>query len=257
MRVMLRINLAIVTFALLVAYGCSQSRPQTLTIAAAANMQYAVDSLVNVFEQDAGTDCEIVISSSGKLTAQISKGAPYDIFLSADMRYPKTLFDQGFVKKEPIVYAQGTLVLWSPTKMDSVDLWQLLTSDEIKNIAIANPKTAPYGIAAMEVLSSMNLLDAVKNKLIYGESIAQTNHFITSGAADIGFTAKSVIMIPQMIDKGHWVEIDPASYTPIDQGMALINHEGYELPAAQAFYDFMLSAKAQSILNYFGYQIPR
>ncbi len=234
--------------------GCSQHKPQTITIAAAANVQYALDSLVSIFEQETGTGCEVVVSSSGKLTAQISKGAPYDIFLSADMKYPELLYAEGLLKNKPVVYARGSLVLWSPTRSDSTDLWQMLSSDEIKNIAIANPKMAPYGIAAMEVLTSMNLLDGVEEKLIYGESIAQTNHFMTSGATGLGFTAKSVVMTPQMRDVGKWVEVNTAYYTPIDQGMALINHDGYELPPAQAFYDFMLSSRAQSILNYFGYQ---
>lgn len=257
MRVESRIMLCVAVMAMLIGWSCSPPKPQTLTIAAAANVQYALDSLVSVFEQETGTACEVVTSSSGKLTAQISKGAPYDIFLSADMKYPKTLFNDGFLKDEPVIYAQGSLVLWRPNGIDQVDLWPLFNSEEIKNIAIANPKTAPYGIAAMEVLVSMNLMDEVEHKLIYGESIAQTNHFITSGAAGLGFTAKSVVMTPQMRAKGQWVEIDPTRYTPIDQGMAIINHEGYELPTAKAFYDFMLSPKAQSILQYHGYQIPK
>ncbi len=239
---------------LMTTLGCSQPKPQTLTIAAAANVQYALDSLVSIFEQETGTGCEVVVSSSGKLTAQISKGAPYDIFLSADMKYPELLYGEGLLKNKPVVYARGSLVLWGPSMSDSADLWQLLSSDEIRKIAIANPKIAPYGIAAMEVLTSMNLLDEVEEKLIYGESIAQTNHFMTSGAAGLGFTAKSVVMTPQMRAVGKWVEVNTAYYTPIDQGMAIINHEGYELPSVQAFYDFMRSSRAQSILKYFGYQ---
>lgn len=256
MRVELRIMLCAVVTAILVGWSCSTPKPQTLTIAAAANVQYALDSLVSMFEQETGTDCEVVISSSGKLTAQIGKGAPYDVFLSADMKYPERLFNDGFLKDKPVIYAQGGIVLWRPNGVEQVDLWPLLSSEEIKNIAIANPKTAPYGIAAMEVLASMNLMDEVEHKLIYGESIAQTNHFITSGAAGLGFTARSVVITPQMRGKGQWVEVDPTYYTPIDQGMAIINHEGYELPTAKAFYDFMLSPKAQSILQYYGYQIP-
>jgi molybdate transport system substrate-binding protein len=241
----------------LAAWSCAQPKTQVLTIAAAANVQYALDSLVSVFEKDTGLECEIVISSSGKLTAQISKGAPYDIFLSADMKYPEVLYKDGFVKQKPVIYAHGSLVLWRYASNSEVDLWQLITSDEVASIAIANPKTAPYGTATMEALNSMNLLDSVERKLIYGESVAQTNHFITSGAAGLGFTAKSVVMTHQMRDKGHWTDVDLSYYTPIDQGMAVINHEGYEVPAAQLFYDFMLSPKAQSILQYFGYQTPK
>lgn len=239
----------------LVLFSCSQPKPQHLTIAAAANVQYALDSLVQVFESEYGVECDVVISSSGKLTAQISKGAPYDVFLSADMKYPRALYQDKYVKDEPIIYAQGSLVLWQYVESSQADLWQLLESSETKNIAIANPKTAPYGTAAIEALTATGLLDKVNDKLIYGESIAQTNHFITSGAAGVGFTAKSVVMTPEMLQKGRWLEVDPQYYRPIDQGMVIVNHDGYEVPAAKKFYDFMLSAKAQTILKDFGYRV--
>ena len=254
MRGLLIVKVFLTTVGTLSIWSCSAPKPQVLTIAAAANVQYAVDSLVSVFERDAGVKCEVVVSSSGKLTAQISKGAPYDVFLSADMKYPEVLFKDGFVKGKPVIYAQGSLVLWTYSENDQVDLWQLITSGEITNVAMANPKTAPYGAATMEALKAMSLLERIESKLIYGESIAQTNHFITSGAAGIGFTAKSVVMTHDMLNKGHWIEVDPTHYTSIDQGMAIVNHAGYEVPAAQEFYDFMLSEKAQYVLQYFGYQ---
>ncbi|MEM8895759.1 MAG: molybdate ABC transporter substrate-binding protein [Bacteroidota bacterium] len=247
------------SFLLLASYllvSCSQPSPRILTIAAAANVQFALDSLVRVFEEESGADCEIIVSSSGKLTAQIAKGAPYDIFLSADMKYPQSLYESGHVKSPPPVYAQGSLVVWSMREEDSTSLIDKLNSETIQTIAMANPKTAPYGIAAKEVLEAMELLQVLKPKLTYGESIAQTNHFISSGAADFGFTAKSVVVSPQMREKGTWEEVDVDLYTAIDQGMAIVNHDGYELPEAQQFFDFMLSAKAQAILKHFGYKIP-
>ena len=182
----------------LVHLGCSDSRPGTLTIAAAANVQFAMDSLVQVFGHESGVECEVVVSSSGKLTAQISKGAPYDIFLSADMKYPKALFEEGHLAALPTVYAQGSLVLWQIGDSALMPELKDLTSENIESIAIANPSTAPYGVAALQLFDSLGLFDQLESKLIYGESIAQTNHFISSGAADLGFTSKSVVLSPQM-----------------------------------------------------------
>lgn len=241
---------------LLLVVGCSEPPPQPLTIAASANVHYALDSLVSVFEEQYGVSCEIVVSSSGKLTAQIAKGAPYDIFLSADMRYPYSLYEEGYVKHEPVVYGLGSLVLWSFHTTDAEDLWQVLTAEATRSIAIANPKTAPYGRATLQTLEALGLEEQVGEKLIYGESISQVNHFITSGAAEIGFTAKSVVLAPGVDPKGYWLEVSPEHYTPIAQGMVIVDHDGYEVPAALDFYRFMLSPTAQSILRYYGYQIP-
>ncbi len=251
-----RLIFSVIVFSHLV-WSCQEPDPQTLTIAAAANVQFALDSLVQQFEQSTGVSCEMIISSSGKLTAQISKGAPYDVFLSADMKYPLSLYEQGYVKAAPTVYAHGSLVLWTFDDSSDTDLWRKLISEDTEAIAVANPKIAPYGEAALQTLELLDLLSIVDSKLIYGESIAQTNHFISSGAADIGFTAKSVVLSPQMNGKGRWVGVDLTSHATIEQGMAIIEHDGNEIPAAQKFFDFMLSTQAEAILLHFGYQIPR
>ena len=132
-----------------------------------------------------------------KLTAQIKQGAPFDIFVSADMKYPQDLFESSFSKEPPWVYALGKLVLWSKgRKLESVR--SALQDSGVQHIAIANPMTAPYGKAAKEVLVKYHLWDEIQPKLVFGESISQTNQFIQSGAADFGFTAKSIVMAPQM-----------------------------------------------------------
>ncbi len=233
--------------------SCQSQKSDTLTIATAANMQFAMESLIQAFTSETGISCETAISSSGKLTAQIEEGAPFHVFISADMKYPTRLFENGFSTAEPKVYAYGKLVLWS--RIDGLEpSIEVLSDERIRHIALANPKTAPYGAAALEVLTYYQLLDPLAQKLVYGESISQTNQFIISKAAEMGFTAKSVVRSPQMKGEGQWVDIDPSIYSPIAQGVVILKHSGENMPAARAFYDFLFSEKAQRILTDFGYE---
>ena len=183
------------------------------------------------------------------------QSAPFDIFISADTAFPKKLADTGFAAEQPKVYAQGLLVLWSAKDnvQPKADL-QLLTKDDIQHIAIANTKTAPYGTAAEFILKKYNLYDKVSSKLVTGESITQTSQFIATKAADIGFTAKSIVISDEMKDKGKWVELNRNDYPPIKQAAVLLKY-GQENHAAEAkkFYDFLYSAKAKEIYKKFGY----
>ncbi|AWV97209.1 molybdate ABC transporter substrate-binding protein [Arcticibacterium luteifluviistationis] len=223
---------------------------QKLTIATAANMQFAMDSLVKNFELKTGIPCQTVIGSSGKLTAQITAGAPYDIFVAANMKYPNALFEKGLTANKPKIYAHGKLVLWTldANIKPSIDI---LNSQEINHIALANPDTAPYGTAAMEVLSFYKLNETLKNKLVFGESIAQTNSFIHSQSAEIGFTSLSTIKAPKLVNKGAWIEIDTKFYKPIEQGIVLLKKHNKD---AQQFYDFLFTEEARQILTHFGYE---
>lgn len=233
--------------------SCQPQKTDTLTIATAANMQFAMESLIQAFTSETGIACETAISSSGKLTAQIEEGAPFHIFISADMKYPTRLFEKGLSTAEPKVYAYGKLVLWS--RIDGLEpSIERLSDEDIHHLALANPKTAPYGEAAIEVLTHHQLLDPLAQKLVYGESISQTNQFIISKAAEMGFTAKSVVRSPQMKGKGRWVDVDPSIYSPIAQGVVIVKDSGENMPAARAFYDFLFSGKAQGILRDFGYE---
>ena len=234
--------------------GSGETDQKKITIATAANMQFAMEELIKVFTEKTGIECDLVIGSSGKLTAQISEGAPYDIFVSANMKYPNEIFKKGLAVSEPSVYAYGKLVLW--TTNDGIEpSLGILSSNKIEHIALANPKTAPYGIAAEEVLKKNDLLEVLGDKFVYGESISQTNQFITSGSANIGFTAKSVVLSPQMIDEGKWIEISDSLYSPIDQGIVLIKRDEGDLESAKEFKDFLFSEDAQEILIKFGYDI--
>ena len=236
--------------------GCSRNDHQTLTLAVAANMQFVMQTLVETFSTHTGIECVLVTGSSGKLMAQIKSGAPYDIFLSADMKYPKELYHLGFTTTTPKVYAYGQLVLWSMIEGLHPSLDILLT-EEVKHIAIANEKIAPYGRAATEVMKNSHTYQALKDKLIYGESIAQTNQFIVSQAAEIGFTAMSVVMSEKMREKGTWVTIEGELYNKIEQGVVVIANERALNKQALQFYDFIFSQEAQRILHQFGYETSK
>ncbi|MDN5200110.1 molybdate ABC transporter substrate-binding protein [Fulvivirgaceae bacterium BMA10] len=240
-------------FFLLTLSGCKPKDQKKLTIAAAANVRFAMVELLDKFQEETGIDAEIIISSSGKLTAQIMQGAPYDVFVSADMKYPSELFENGLTSTVPEIYAQGALVLWTSGATMEPSL-ELLLKENIKKIAIANPRTAPYGKAAIETLIYHDIYDKVKHKLVFGESISQTSQFILSGSADIGITAKSVVVSGQMSNNGKWVEIPQPSYSHIKQGVVILKKEGNYTKDAERFYNFLFSEKAKRILDKNGYK---
>jgi len=226
-----------------------------IIVATAANVQYAMSELGTEFTHETGIALSVIIGSSGQLTAQINEGAPYDIFISADMKYPLSLYKKNIAVDPPKVYAEGSLVLWTMLKGIKPDKnLSILLSKKIDKIALANPRTAPYGTAAVQTLKKYGIYDKLKNKFVYGESIAPTNHFIYTGAAEIGFTAKSVVLSPKMKDKGSWIEIDPGSYKPIEQGCVILQY-GYDNHKTEVikFYKFLFSGKAKNILTKYGY----
>lgn len=240
-----------ICIAIALTLSCSNRKANQLTIAAAANMQFVLVELEREFENATGTNVEIILGSSGKLTAQILAGAPYNLFLSADSKYPKRLFDEGLASQAPQIYAYGRLVVWS-----SLDSAQVLNNDidwTNTKVAVANPKTAPYGQAAMEFINAQPPYLLFKDKLVYGESISQVNQFLLSGAADIGLTSKSSVLSKPFQGKGKWNEIPTTDYQPITQSMVILKARPEMQSAAQAFFDFILSEKGQEILRAHGY----
>lgn len=235
--------------------SCKQQKSADLRIAVAANIQFAMEELTTAFHKETGIQCELIVSSSGKLTAQLQEGAPYDVFLSADMDYPQVLHDAGLTVAPPQVYAQGGLVLW--TNHDELrPSMEVLTSDRIKRIAIANPKTAPYGRAAVAALRHYGIYEQVAPKLVYGESIAQVNQFVQSKAATIGFTATAVVHAPKLQDMGNWTRVSMVAYTPIEQGYVVMTGKKRHERKGQRFCDFLSSEKGRQILESYGYLVP-
>lgn len=243
-------------FSVLLAFVTVQLVAQTkLTVAVAANMQYTMQELIAEFNKTDKTTIDVVLGASGKLTQQIQNGAPFDIFISADKEYPQKLAGNHLTLEPPKVYAQGLLVLWSvkPGIQPSKDL-KFLLGTTIKSIAIANPKTAPYGSAAEFILKKYALYDKVSSKLVTGESISQTSQFIATQNADIGFTAKSIVISTEMKGKGKWVELTAGDYPPIEQSAVLLTHARQSNEAAaRKFYTFLYSEKAKAIYNKLGY----
>lgn len=239
----------------LVLFSCkNETSKPALSIAASANMQFAISEITEAFTARTNVPCELIVASSGKLTAQIVEGAPFDVFLSADLKYPNELYQKDYTNAPPKVYAYGKLVLWTLDKDVQPSLLSLKT-DQVKHIAMAHPKTAPYGKAALEVLNHHSLYDSVRDKLIYGESISQINQFVNTQAAQFGFTSKSVVLAPNLKGKGQWLELDADSYTPIAQGIVLVNQKTQENPDAKQFYDFIFSEEARNILKKYGYSV--
>ena len=230
----------------------------SIQIAVAANVSYAMDDLKKAFNTVyPDTKVQVVLGSSGKLTAQIKHGAPYQLLMSADMKYPEALYEDKIAVTKPLVYAQGTLAYLSHKPQDFSKGMLLLKEVNIKKAAVANPKTAPYGKAAVEAMKNASVYEEVKHKFVFAESASQAVSY-TVTATDLGFIAKSSLYSPKMKhykESIHSKEVDPKLYTPIQQGIVILR-KGEKNPEVKAFYDFMLSQDAQKILTDFGYLVP-
>jgi molybdate transport system substrate-binding protein len=228
-----------------------------INIAVAANVSYVIEELKAEFvKTHPGTNVIIILGSSGKLTAQIKNGAPYGLFLSADMKYPQALFNEKIAITEPRVYAKGSLAYLSAKERDFSSGMALLKDENVLKIAVANPKTAPYGKASVEAMQNAAIYAEVKNKLVYAESISQTVSYSLT-AADIGLIAKSTLYSAQMRqykENVHWKDVDAKLYTPIKQGIVLLK-QSQSNKEYQAFYEFILSDEAKAIFRKYGYMI--
>jgi molybdate transport system substrate-binding protein len=231
---------------------------ETLTVAVAANVKFAFDDLAAAFTKESGIDIQPVFGSSGKITAQVQQGAPYDVFLSADMEFPEKLYQSGQATAAPGVYAYGKIVLW--TLNDKLDLGKglkVVGGNDVKKVAVANPRVAPYGEEALKALEKLGLKAAVAPKLVYAENIAQVVQFVDSGNVDAGLTAKSLVTAPENAGRGKWIDVPADAYTPIAQGAVILRHgEAGHAEAVRKFYDFLFSAKARAILEKFHYRLP-
>ena len=217
-------------------------------------MQYAIEEIIESFEQKTNIKCRLVIGSSGKLTAQLIRGAPYHIFLSADSKFPRKLLEEGIVQESPRPYAIGRLALWS-TQMDTISI-DALKNEDFQRLAIANPKTAPYGIAAIKFLKNASILDQIEDRLVYGESVGQVNQFVTTGVVSAGITAQSTIINNQTVQEHSWIAIDPSFHEPIIQQYVVLPASGDVALRINQFEQFLDSTECHKILVRWGYQIP-
>jgi len=231
-------------------------QPRKIRIAAASDLKFALDSVAAVFKKNNSGTVDITYGSSGKFFEQLSNGAPFDIFFSADISYPKQLQEKKLTLSEVYPYGVGQIVIWSKKIDPEKEGMKSLLQSSIKKIAIANPAHAPYGKRAEEALVYYKMLDAVKDKLVFGENISQTAQFVTTGAADIGIVALSLALSPNMKkENGKYFLIPESSHQPLVQGVVLLRQsEGKDL--AKDFLEFVKSEKAAAILHYFGFAKP-
>lgn len=228
-----------------------------ITVAAAANVQYAMEEISSGFKKATGIDVKAVYGSSGKLTTQIRNGAPFDLLVSADMDHPDTLVKWGYATGKPRPYAYGKLVLWTVKKLDLEKGLAVLADTGVGKIAVADPKRAPYGRESIKALKHTGIHDAVAARLVFGESIAQVNQYVLLGTVDIGLTAKSIVLAPDLAGKGVWKEVDSAAYSPIAQGAVVCKYGTEHNPGQSArFLDYLYSPPARSILSKYGYVLP-
>jgi len=227
--------------------------PAPITIAAAADLKYILDSLVVIFNrQHPQTRATVVYGSSGKFYEQLSHGAPFDLFFSADSEYPRRLQQAGLTAAAPQPYALGRLVLWSKKLNPSAQSMNTLLASQVKHVAIANPAHAPYGRKAEEVLRHYKLYDQVKPKLIFGENIGQTAQYAATGAADVGLLAYSLALSPELRRMGKFYLIPASAHTPLQQSYVVLKRASGNATAV-AFAAFMASPVAKQALKKYGF----
>ncbi len=230
-----------------------------ITVAAAADLSSALQEVAANFEKQSGIAVKLSFAASGALTQQIQNGAPFDIFFSADMDYPKQLIAGGQADGATLYrYAVGRLVLWVP-KDSALDLdhrgMDVLLDPSVKKISIANPQHAPYGRAAVAALKYYALYEKVGSRLILGENISQAAQFVESGNAQIGFVALAHVVAPAMQGKGKYWVVPAEAYPPLNQGVVLISASKHR-QEADAFLEYVKSAEAAVVLKRYGFSLP-
>lgn len=233
-----------------------------VVVAVAANLKNPMEEIRLSFQkQNPEINIKNIFGASGQLTNQIQNCAPMDLFLSADMDFPLALYKDGYTLFPPKVYAEGELVLLSKKEIEKTkSISELLLSENIKFIAIANPRTAPYGKVAVETLQTLGIYEKLKHKFVFGESIAQVNQFISTGSADVGFTSFSTLYGNEGKFR-FWYQVDPKTHSTIQQGVVIIQSKEVRTEeqkiAISKLFEYLFSAEAKSILLKYGYKIPK
>src|SRR5215469_4495304 len=230
---------------------------QEITVAAAADLQFAMQDIADQFQKETGKKVKLIFGSSGNFFQQIQNGAPFDMFFSADLSYPKKLEAAGLtVPGSYYQYAKGRIVIWVPkdSALDVSSGLKSLLNPNIKKIAVANPQHAPYGQAAVAAMQKEGIYDKVKDKFVLGENISQTASFVVSGSADVGIVALSLAVSPNMKDKGRYVEVPAGDYPPIQQACVILSSSKNKDTARQ-FLEFIKTASVTDTLKRYGFDV--
>src|SRR5437016_9798867 len=236
----------------------ARAQGREIRVAAAADLKFAMEELSQQFEKQTGTRVNVTYGSSGNFFSQIQNGAPFDLFFSADIEYPRKLEAAGLTEPGTLYeYAVGRIVIWMPpdAKVDvTVQGWKALLDASVEKIAIANPEHAPYGRAAVVALQKADIYEQVKLKLIYGENISQAAQFVQSGNAQAGIVALSLAVSPAMRDGKRW-EIPQEMHPALEQG-AIVLKDAKNKDSARAFLEFVKSTTGRTILATYGFAFP-
>ncbi|MGJ0485474.1 MAG: molybdate ABC transporter substrate-binding protein [Methylomicrobium sp.] len=236
--------------------GAAEESP---AIAAASDLKFALETIAKQFSEDTGRNVKLSFGSSGNFFRQISQGAPFEVFLSADEQYVFELEKQGLTEEPSQLYGLGRLVFFVPDGAPLVadaelkNLVDALNKGQIIHFAIANPEHAPYGRAAKEVLIAKGLWGSLQNKLVLGENVAQAAQFAVSGSAEGGIFAYSLALSPALRDKGHYVLLPDTLHSPLRQRMALLKNAG---ETAKAFYRYLQQERTRAVLSQYGFILP-
>ena len=232
-------------------------RAQEIIVAAAADLQFAMQDVANRFQKETGKTVKLIFGSSGNFYQQIPNGAPFDVFFSANLDFAKKLEAAGLIDPGSYYqYARGKIVIWVPkeSKLDLSAGLKVLLDPSIKKIAIANPQHAPYGAAAVAAMQHENVYDKVKDKIVLGENISQTASFVVSGAADVGIVALSLALSSNMKDKGRYFEVPSDEYPPIDQACVIVGSSKNKEIARQ-FLTFFKKPETSDLLKSYGFEV--
>ncbi|HWR15902.1 MAG TPA: molybdate ABC transporter substrate-binding protein [Terriglobales bacterium] len=231
---------------------------EELSVAAASDLNFALQEIAKKYQQTTGNTLKLSFGSSGNFFAQIQNGAPFDLYFSADVDFPKKLESTGFAEPGTLYrYAVGKLALWVPngSKLDLNRGIQVLLDPSIKRIAIANPKHAPYGRAAEAAMRKAGIYDKVSAKLVVGENISQAAQFVETGNADIGLVALSLVSALTMQGRGRYIAVPSDLYPALEQG-AIVVRSSNKKSVARDFLQFLKKPEAQAIFRKYGFQSP-
>lgn len=243
--------------ALVVGLVCQLCVAQEITVAAAADLQFAMQDVAARFQKETGKTVKVIYGSSGNFFQQIQNGAPFDMFFSANLDYPKKLEAVGLTEPGSFYpYAKGKIVIWvrNESKLDLSSGMKVLLDPSVKKIAVANPQHAPYGQAAVAAMQNEKIYEKVKDKFVLGENISQTASFVVSGAADAGIVALSLALSPDMKDKGRYAEIPADEYPPIEQACIILGSSNNK-EAARQFLSFVKTAAIGDVLKSYGFDV--
>lgn len=251
--------LIVATFLLICAPASAQQQNPELVVAAAADLSTVLKEIADEYEKKTGVTVKLSFGASGALTQQIQNGAPFDLFFSADMDYPRQLIAGGqAVGPNPYEYAVGKLVLWlpadSPLDVEHKGI-QILLDPSVKKIAIANPLHAPYGRAAVAALKHYSLYDQVSSGLVLGENVSQAAQFAESGNAQVGFVALAHAIAPSMQGKGKYWEVPSDAYPPLAQGAVVLSHSAHK-KEAEDFLQYIKAKEVSDLLRKYGFTLP-